>query len=58
MLDRKTLIILLAALVLNFSGAAMLLADSGNGLALTALDRYIRAPDDTCLLYTSPSPRD
>ena len=47
MLDRKTLIILLAALVLNFSGAAMLLADSGNGLALTALDRYIRAPDDT-----------
>ena len=46
MLDRKTLIILLAAFILNFSGAAMLLADSGNGLALTALDRYIRAPDD------------
>ena len=24
----------------------MLLADSGNGLALTALDRYVRAPDE------------
>jgi len=43
---RKSLLFLIAAFVLNFLGAGMLLADSGNGLALTALDRYVRAPDD------------
>ena len=55
MLARKSLFLLIAAFVLNFLGAGMLLSDSVYVLSVTAVDRYVREPDENyryCIFQT------